>query len=200
VTAQPSPVVRVSRRVRRARIVVAPRRPVEVVVPPGTSAAAVERLLRQHHDWIERRTAELESRPALGLDKPGTAWLEGRPVSPPAGDRERWYRRQARDRLTAAVTRESARLGIDGWRRIRIGDPRSRWGSCSARGTLSFSWRLVVAPAWVADYVVVHELCHLRHMNHSPRFWALVRDAYPRHAEAQAWLRTHGPELQALNP
>jgi predicted metal-dependent hydrolase len=196
----PPAVVRVSRRVRRARIVVAPRRPVEVVVPPGTSDAAVESLLHRHGEWIARRQAELESRPALGLDEPGTAWLDGRPVPPPRGDRERWYRRQARERLTASVRRESARLGLDGWQRIRIGDTRSRWGSCSARGTLSFSWRLVVAPSWVADYVVVHELCHLRHMNHSPRFWALVREAYPRHAEAQAWLRTHGPELLALRP
>jgi predicted metal-dependent hydrolase len=196
----PPAVVRVSRRVRRARIVVAPRRPVEVVVPPGTSEAAVESLLHRHGEWIARRQAELESRPALGLDEPGTAWLDGQPVPPPPGDRERWYRRQARERLTASVQRESARLGLDGWRRIRIGDTRSRWGSCSARGTLSFSWRLVVAPSWVADYVVVHELCHLRHMNHSPRFWALVREAYPRHAEAQAWLRTHGPELLALRP
>lgn len=196
----PPAVVRVSRRVRRARIVVAPRRPVEVVVPPGTSDAAVESLLHRHGEWIARRQAELESRPALGLDEPGTAWLDGRPVAPPSGDRERWYRRQARERLTASVQRESARLGLDGWQRIRIGDTRSRWGSCSARGTLSFSWRLVVAPSWVADYVVVHELCHLRHMNHSPRFWALVREAYPRHAEAQAWLRTHGPELLALRP
>lgn len=196
----PPAVVRVSRRVRRARIVVAPRRPVEVVVPPGTSDAAVESLLHRHGEWIARRQAELESRPALGLDEPGTTWLDGRPVPPPPGDRERWYRRQARERLTASVQRESARLGLDGWQRIRIGDTRSRWGSCSARGTLSFSWRLVVAPSWVADYVVVHELCHLRQMNHSPRFWALVREAYPRHAEAQAWLRTHGPELQALRP
>jgi|tagenome__1003787_1003787.scaffolds.fasta_scaffold20874266_2 predicted metal-dependent hydrolase len=193
-------VIRVSRRVRRARILVAPRRPVEVVVPPGTSEAAVERLLQRHGDWIARRRAELENRPALGLDAPGTAWLDGRPVPPPPGDRERWYRRQARDRLTASVMEQSARLGLDGWRRIRIGDPRSRWGSCSARGTLSFSWRLVVAPSWVADYVVVHELCHLRHMNHSQRFWALLREAYPHHAEAQAWLRTHGPELLAFEP
>jgi predicted metal-dependent hydrolase len=193
-------VVRVSRRVRRARIVVAPRRPVEVVVPPGTSPATVERLLRRHGDWIARRRAELESRPSLGLDAPGTAWLDGRPVPPPAGDPERWYRRQARERITAAVVRESARLGLDGWQRIRIGDPRSRWGSCSTRGTLSFSWRLVAAPLWVADYVVVHELCHLRHMNHSARFWALLHEAYPRHAEAQAWLRTYGPELLALQP
>ncbi len=196
----PPPVVRVSRRVRRARILVAPRRPVEVVVPPGTSDAAVQRLLLRHGDWIARRTAELERLPVLGLDAPETTWLQGRPVASPPGDRERWYRRQARELLTAAVDRESTRLGIGGWRRIRNGDQRTRWGPCSARGTLSFSWRLAVAPDWVADYVVVHELCHLRHMDHSPRFWRLVRESFPRHAEARAWLQAHGPELLAFRP
>jgi predicted metal-dependent hydrolase len=198
VTAQP--LIRTSRRVRRARILVAPGRPVEVIVPPGTPDAAVHRLLARHSEWIARRRAQLDRLPVLGLDRPGTVWLDGRPLAAPAGDPERWYRAQARTRLTAAVHREGERLGLAGWARIRIGDPRSRWGSCSARGTLSFSWRLVVAPAWVADYVVVHELCHLREMNHSARFWELLRGAYPRHAEARAWLRTHGPELQALEP
>ena len=70
-------------------------------------------------------------------------------------------------------------------------------GSFSARGTLSFSWRLVLAPAWVSDYVVVHELCHLRHLNHSKRFWRLVDEACPERRAAQAWLRRHGPELHA---
>jgi predicted metal-dependent hydrolase len=196
----PQPRIRTSRRVRRARILVAPGRPVEVVVPPGTTDAAVQQLLARHGDWIARRRAQLDRLPKLGLDRPGTVWLDGEPLPAPPGDRERWYRAQARQRLTAAVHREGQKLGLTGWTRIRIGDQRSRWASCSARGTLSFSWRLVVAPAWVADYVVVHELCHLRHMNHSKAFWELVRAAYPRHGEARAWLRTHGPELHALEP
>jgi predicted metal-dependent hydrolase len=196
VTGQPT--IRTSRRVRRARIVLAPGRPVEVVVPPGTTTAAVHRFLERHAGWIAQRQADMAKLPMLGLSRPDTVWLDGEPLPAPPGDRERWYRGQARRRLTAAVEREGGRLGLTGWKRIRIGDPRSRWGSCSARGTLSFSWRLVVAPAWVADYVVVHELCHLREMNHSARFWELLRGAYPRHAEARAWLRAHGPELQAL--
>jgi predicted metal-dependent hydrolase len=102
--------------------------------------------------------------------------------------------------LTEMVEREAARLELSGWSRIRVGDPRSRWGSCSTRGTLSFSWRLVMAPAWVADYVVVHELCHLRQMNHSHRFWQLVDEAYPSRRAAQAWLKRHGPELLAYRP
>jgi predicted metal-dependent hydrolase len=192
--------IRESRRVRRARIVVAPHRPVEVVVPPGTSAAWVDRFVDSHRAWIERRRDALERLPSLGLERPGVVWLAGRPLPAPAGDHERWYRDQARRALTDTARREGQRLGLDGWKRVRIGDQRSRWGSCSARGTLSFSWRLVMAPAWVADYVVVHELCHLRQMDHSPRFWRLLDEACPGRRRAQEWLRVHGPELLAHRP
>jgi predicted metal-dependent hydrolase len=185
--------------VRRARIVVAPHRPVEVVVPPGTSAAWIDGFVAEHREWIERRRAD-EPEPSLGLQRDGVAWLDGEPRPAPAGDLGAWYRRQARGMLTETVEREAARLEVGGWSRIRVGDPRSRWGSCSTRGTLSFSWRLVMAPAWVADYVVVHELCHLRQMNHSRRFWQLVDEAYPSRRAAQAWLKRHGPELHAYRP
>ncbi len=75
---------------------------------------------------------------------------------------------------------------------ISIRDPRTRWGSCSARGTLSFSWRLMMAPARVAEYVVVHEMAHLVHLNHSAAFWDLVRRVSPDHDRDRAWLRDHG--------
>ena len=195
----PPLLIRESSRVRRARIVVAPHRPVEVVVPPGTSAAWIDGFVAEHREWIERRRAA-EPVPSLGLQREGVAWLDGEPRPAPAGDLGAWYRRQARGMLTETVEREAARLELSGWSRIRVGDPRSRWGSCSTRGTLSFSWRLVMAPAWVADYVVVHELCHLRQMNHSPRFWQLVDEAYPSRRAAQAWLKRHGPELLAYRP
>jgi predicted metal-dependent hydrolase len=192
--------IRESARVRRARIVVAANRPVEVVVPPGTPAAWIERFVGRHRPWIERRQAELAGVPSLGLQRPGVAWLHGQAVPAPSGDAVAWYRRQARRELTEIAHSEGERLGLTGWSRIRIGDQRSRWGSCSSRGTLSFSWRLVLAPRWVAEYVVVHELCHLRHMDHSPRFWRLVDRALPHRRRAQAWLRMHGAELQAYRP
>jgi predicted metal-dependent hydrolase len=94
---------------------------------------------------------------------------------------------------------EAAELGVE-YRRIEIRDQRTRWGSCSPRGTLSFNWRLVLAPFEVLDYVVVHELCHLREPNHSPRFWRLVASRRPEWHAQRDWLRVHGPELLAFRP
>ncbi|MEQ9093423.1 MAG: M48 family metallopeptidase [Miltoncostaeaceae bacterium] len=72
---------------------------------------------------------------------------------------------------------------------------RSRWGSCSAAGRLSLSWRLLLAPEWIADHVVDHEVCHLVHLDHSPAFWSLLRAVDPRTDPARAWLTAHGPRL-----
>jgi predicted metal-dependent hydrolase len=192
--------IRESRRARRARIQVLDARTVEVVVPDGTSARWIEAFVGEHRSWIERRLAVAAAAPQLGLDRPDVVWIGGSPMPRPAGDVDRWYRRQARSLLTAVVERESERLGLRGWSRIRVGDPRGRWGSCSSRGTLSFSWRLVMAPPEVLGYVVVHELCHLRHMNHSPRYWQLVDEAWPTRRVQQAWLRRHGAELHGYRP
>ncbi|HEU5215044.1 MAG TPA: M48 family metallopeptidase [Gaiellaceae bacterium] len=101
-------------------------------------------------------------------------------------------------RLVSAVAEEEAEaLGV-AYRRIRIGGQRTLWGSCSPKGTLSFNWRLVLAPVDVLDYVVVHELCHLRVPNHSRRFWALVEGRRPYWREQRDWLREHGAELLAF--
>ena len=105
-----------------------------------------------------------------------------------------WLREQARQACLAAVTRHAA---AGGWRpgRITLRDPRSRWGSCNAGGDLMFSWRLIMAPAAVLDYVVAHEVAHLAELNHSPHFWAVVRRLCPDHAPAREWLRRHGASL-----
>jgi len=105
-----------------------------------------------------------------------------------------WYRAQAQAACEAAVAAWQGRLGVSP-ERVRAKEQRRRWGSCTPRGALYFNWRLVLAPPDVLDYVVVHELCHLRVLNHSPAFWALVADLLPGHARQRAWLKHHGGEL-----
>ncbi len=103
-------------------------------------------------------------------------------------------------RVISNLAREEAeRIGVV-YHRIRIGGQRTLWGSCSTRGTLSFNWRLVLAPHEVLDYVVVHELCHLRVPNHSREFWALVERHRPGWRRRRDWLRDHGSELLAFRP
>ncbi|HOD28357.1 MAG TPA: SprT family zinc-dependent metalloprotease [Syntrophales bacterium] len=102
----------------------------------------------------------------------------------------RWYRRQAMTYLTGRVAVFSLRLGVLP-RGIRIGQARHRWGSCSPENRLSFPWRLIMAPPDVIDYVVVHELAHIREKSHAPAFWALVDCATPRHREHRRWLKDH---------
>lgn len=103
----------------------------------------------------------------------------------------------ARDRLVAACDLHAGRLGRP-YARLVLRDTRSRWGSCSADGVLMFSWRLIMAPPPVLDYVAAHEVAHLAQMNHSPAFWAVVAQLYPDHAAARAWLKTQGQGLHAL--
>ena len=111
----------------------------------------------------------------------------------------RWYRREAKNRLTGIVSDEADRLGVRAGA-VTIRDPRTRWASCSARGSLSFSWRLLLAPYRVLDYVVVHELCHLRELNHSLAFWKHVEAARPDYRREVAWLRDYGHALHAYRP
>ena len=89
-------------------------------------------------------------------------------------------------------------------RRVTIRSQRSRWGSCSPRGTISLNWRLVQTPPWVRDYLVLHELAHLREMNHSRRFWAEVARLCPNYREAERWLKEHAdlltPQIQGCPP
>jgi predicted metal-dependent hydrolase len=220
--------VRESARARTARIIVGPRRPLEVIVPRGTSDTKVDGFLEEKRSWVERKLAaarEIAARPAqLGLNRPGSVWLAGDelPVERRNGRRSiaslsdgrlvvsgpnegvpgavvRWYRREARRLITEVVAREVDRLGLQ-YRSIGIRDPRTRWGSCSRKGNLSFSWRLAAAPAEILEYVVVHELCHLREPSHQKPFWRLLGTVRPGWQEQARWLREHGQELHDYDP
>ena len=100
----------------------------------------------------------------------------------------------ARSALISASDHYSAKLG-QSYSKITLRDTRSRWGSCSSKKALMYSWRLVLAPKEVLRYVAAHEVSHLVEMNHSPRFWALVEDIYGPHKEERQWLRLHGEKL-----
>src|SRR5690349_21306710 len=175
--------VRRSPRARRWRLEVPWGEPAHLTVPRRMSRAEIERVLGEKRPWIE----EQRRRQVPRLD------LAARSVS------ESEARTAARELLATLADEEAAQLDV-AYRKLRIGDQRTLWGSCSAKGTLSFNWRLVLAPLEVADYVVVHELCHLRVLDHSRRFWALVESRRPRFREPRAWLREHGAELLAFRP
>ena len=111
---------------------------------------------------------------------------------------ENRYRNAAKDYFTKRVAYYHTLTG-GVYHTITVRDQKSRWGSCSSRGTLSFNYRLMFAPPRVLDYVVVHELCHLTHMNHSKDFWNMVGQIMPDYKIYKEWLREHGHELTLEN-
>ncbi|HEV2235657.1 MAG TPA: SprT family zinc-dependent metalloprotease [Ktedonobacterales bacterium] len=107
---------------------------------------------------------------------------------------EHWYRRQAETVFAERLARHNAVYQYR-YAKVTIKAQKTRWGSCSRQGNLNFNWRLLLAPLAVLDYVVIHELCHLREMNHSSRFWQLVAVACPDFAVQRRWLRAQGQQL-----
>jgi predicted metal-dependent hydrolase len=188
-----------------------------LTLPPRASHAAGMALVNQHLDWIAHSIDRLPQAVTLtdGASVPfcgephrirhrpqarGGAWLDGQEIhvtGAPEFLRRRvadFLRAEAGRRLTAQAL-EKAPLAGRSPRRITVKDTTSRWGSCAADGSLAFSWRLVMAPAFVQDYVVAHEVAHLRHMHHGPAFWALVDQLTPHTHPAIRWLKQEGPAL-----
>jgi predicted metal-dependent hydrolase len=208
--------IRRSDRARRVRVTVDVHQGVEVVLPRRAREREAAAAVAQLRPWIERRLAEsaaLRARiaargatvPYLGRAlalrvQPGRTRVHraGDALLVPDGDAraalERWYRRAARDEVGPRVASGAAVLGVEPGA-ISIRGQRTRWGSCSSSGALSFNWRLLLAPEEVLDYVVWHELCHLRVMNHSPRFWKLVEQGVPGYRGPRRWLADNGATL-----
>jgi predicted metal-dependent hydrolase len=208
--------VRRSDRARRVRVTVHPQGEVEVVLPRRARDREAAAAVAELRPWIERRLAEaaqLRERLAeRGATVPFLGGVLGLVVEPgrtrvhrrgdvlhvPGGDArpaiERWYRRTARAEVEPRLDEAAAALGVR-YESVRIGNQRTRWGSCSSAGAMSFNWRLLLAPEEVLDYVVWHEACHLRQLDHSPRFWALLERHRPGYREPKAWLRRHGATL-----
>lgn len=190
---------------------------VVVTLPMRAARQAGMALLMDHAHWVSDRVAALPEAvkltdgamvPVAGVprlirhrpDKRGGAWLEGDEIHV-TGAAEFLARRvrdflckEAGQRLSALALEKAARIERMP-SRITVKDTRTRWGSCAPDGALAFSWRLVMAPDTVQDYVVAHEVAHLRHMNHGPRFWALVDTLTPHAATAMPWLRENGARL-----
>ena len=175
--------LRRSARARRWRLEVPWGGPARLTAPKWMSGAEIDRVLAEMRPWVEEQRRKQV--PRLGLELLSVCRSEACTG--------------ARELVSAVAEEEAERLGVS-YRRIRIGDQRTLWGSCSPSGTLSFNWRLVLAPLEVLDYVVVHELCHLRVPNHSDRFWAFVEQCRPHWRDQREWLREFGPELLGFRP
>jgi hypothetical protein len=176
--------IRRSNRVRGHRIVVRYGLPPELVVRPRATDAQIDEAIDFHRAWLERQLAKAVE-PRLGLERLRLTAAQGR--------------REARERISLIAQSEARALGVE-YSRITLRDQISRWGSCSSKGALSFNWRLVLAPHDVLDYVVVHEICHLRELHHGPAFWRLVERRRPGYRESKQWLDDHGWEILAYRP
>jgi len=190
---------------------------VVVTLPLRGGRAAGMALLTDNAAWVAARLAELpeKTRFAAGEsvmidgephpieprpDARGGAWIgDGKLVVTGAPEFlarrvHDFLRVEARRRFAAQALAKAQTAGLTA-RRVTVKDTRTRWGSCSPDGVLMFCWRLVMAPPFVQDYVVAHEVAHLRHMNHGPSFWALTDELSPHRTRAVAWLHEDGPRL-----
>ncbi len=190
---------------------------VVVTLPSRAARTAGLALLRQNADWVSSRLAALPA-PAPFADG-ATVTIDGTPHEirhVPGGRGGAWVqdgalhvsgepaflarrvadflRAEARRRLAAQALAKAAQAGL-AVRRVTVKDTSSRWGSCSAEGALMFCWRLLMAPPDVQDYVVAHEVAHLRHMDHGAAFWALTDRLSPHRLRASAWLAAEGARL-----
>ncbi|MFZ1814837.1 MAG: SprT family zinc-dependent metalloprotease [Rhizobiaceae bacterium] len=199
-------------------------RSLKVTIPPHVSDTQVDNFIDRNRNWIETRIARLPEPvkamegsiiPYLGIehrivhldrlrgivearDVAGEPCLlvPGEPARLP-GKIAAFLKQEARRQLNETVSRHATALGVRA-RAIRITDTASRWGSCSTTRTLSFSWRIIMAPPEVLDYLAAHEVAHLVEMNHSQAFWDIVEGLCPGMNRHKNWLRRHGARLHSI--
>ena len=148
---------------------------VRVTIPRGGSRREADAFAARHLDWIHRHRAKVTPPSATGADR-------------------RALREQAQRELPARLLQLAAQHGLT-VSRVTVRNQRSRWGSCGRDGHICVNWRLIQMPAAIRDYVLIHELMHLRRMDHSPAYWKLVAAACPGYEDARRWLRLHGRSL-----
>ncbi len=166
------------RRARRYILRVTNDGTLRVTLPRWGSKREAQAFVERSAHWIARQRQRIDARPAV--------------VHPD----ERALRRRAATELPAALLALAAALDVT-VTRISVRNQRSRWGACSARGSVTLNWRLILVPDFVREYVLIHELMHRRELNHSRRFWRHVAAACPRFEEARRWLRNEGQRLFA---
>ena len=156
---------------------------IEVRAPRRVSQAQIDAFIRQHAGWIEKHLQE------AALQKEQEAAFP--PFTP---GQLNALSDQARVLLPPRIAHFARAMGVS-YCRVTVRRQKTRWGSCSSKGNLNFNCLLALCPPPVIDYVVVHELCHRRHMNHSPAFWAAVENVLPDYRARREWLKTEGRKL-----
>ncbi len=197
-----------------------------LTLPRGVARARAEQFVLTQIGWLEQKLASLPARIAFrdGASIPfrgapcrivhcqhsrgitrivkgddGTFLYVHGTIEALPGRVMRFLKMQAQQDLAAASRHYAAKIGVE-IGRISIKDTVSRWGSCSARGDLAYSWRLILAPPFVLDYLAAHEVAHRLEMNHSVRYWRHVRSIYPEFRAAEDWLNRHGATLHNYGP
>ncbi|WP_105426393.1 M48 family metallopeptidase [Neorhizobium tomejilense] len=218
--------IRENRRATRITLRIEPGgRALNLTVPAGLLKREIDDFLDRHQGWLLTKLAKFSADNAI---RPGgriafrgvphriehtrtlrglteAVLIDGEPVLRVSGLEDHmgrrlsaFFKKEARKDLEVLVARHAAAIRKP-IKSVSMKDTRSRWGSCSWDGNLSFSWRIVMAPPLIIDYLAAHEVAHLKEMNHGPKFWALCRELCPRMEEARKWLKQHGSQLHAID-
>lgn len=218
--------IRENRRATRITLRIEPGgRALNLTVPAGLLKREIDDFLDRHQGWLLTKLAKFSADNPIRsggriafrgmphrIEHTGTlrglteaVLVDGEPVLRVSGLEEHmgrrlsaFFKKEARKDLEVLVARHAAGIRKP-VKSVSMKDTRSRWGSCSWDGNLSFSWRIVMAPPLVIDYLAAHEVAHLKEMNHGPKFWALCRELCPRMEEARKWLKQHGSQLHAID-
>lgn len=193
---------------------------VVVLAPSGTSSETVERFVEKKKLWLFEKinhspkfgvpkpqtpfisgkailylgrnyTLDTTDDPIDGLHFASKFYISKNNLDQAPAILESWYKEKAKEKIPPKVERFARNLGVT-YNKILISDLKYRWGSCTLKGNLNFNWRLIKAPHFVINYVVIHELAHLIELNHSERFWNIVKVQMPNYMEAKEWLREFG--------
>jgi hypothetical protein len=217
----------IRRKRKTIALVIQPDGRLVVRAPQHATQAQIDAAVREHSQWIAKKRAQLRQTPPappparfvegerfryLGQtyplaiverQRPALLFSDGffmarRALPRAAQVFQAWYRAQAAGWIGARLGQLASLHGFR-YQRVRISSARTRWGSCSPRGVLSFTWRLVLAPPDVIDYVIVHELAHLEINNHSAQFWARVKSLMPDYAQQRKWLKENAKALSLFS-